>query len=838
MLSLSTLFLKMLNMSLTASWLIVAIIVLRPFLKKTPKFITVLLWGLVGLRLLLPFPIESMFSLVPNSEPIPQDIAYSNTPEINIGYASIDSVINPVITETFTPDPTASVNPLQVVTAVAALVWVIGVMAMLLYSLISYLYLRHKVRISLLYRDNIYFCDNIDTPFILGVFLPKIYLPSGLSEKDIDYVVNHEKIHLARKDHLWKPLGFTLLAVYWFNPLIWVAYILLCRDIEFACDEAVIKKYDATDKKGYSEALVTCSIHRRSILACPLAFGEVGVKGRIKSVLNYKKPAFWIILVGVIVSIVLTVCFMTTRADSYTSVSASNKLSEELSEAVERAVNTRDSLDYGLRFSAYEIIGSKSKGDTTTVYMWLYSIEYYVVTCVPQLPEAGKSYILTAITLKKTERGYETLDFWQPRDGSFYNDDIKANVPLLLRPKLNKSQDYVEKLENKCRKKFENYWHNGKSDTNDPYRSLMLTWPEYFTLSTDNGLAVYVWMIKENEYRCGISADKKRGYLDPALQDLRPTTVDQMKTILKYYNMPTREVTIYPLIKNDSSYLYAIDNKYCRNIQHLFYEQAPIDAPTSLPSGLYDEWGLLLFNISLTDNTFILDFKKNPTKTNKNHIVTYGPEYDLNVVYNGKIITFGEYMRDVLKREYEDRVFSWDAVLYTLPDNGSYTFNVDLNSFCSDFPAGKYIVSKPVTIETEDGTRWKKTYYCTIDYSPTQRVIEPNIDFSTLNLSSADNILVLKGNDAKIFNMSDEIVSKIKRLKGNSPISSFGYSGATYAIYIRRGEQVLYQFTILPNDRESGWIFYGNYDNVYKCIYTSDLFVYHLDEYLDSFFND
>ena len=596
MLSLSTLFLKMLNMSLTASWLIAAILVLRPLLKKTPKLVTVLLWGLVGLRLLLPFSIESMFSLVPNSEPIPQDIAYSNTPEINIGYASIDSVINPVITETFTPDPTASVNPLQVVTAVAALVWVIGVAAMLLYSLISYLYLKHKVRINLLYKDNIYICDNIDTPFILGVFSPKIYLPSGLPEKDIDYVVNHEKIHLARKDHLWKPLGFTLLAVYWFNPLIWVAYILLCRDIEFACDEAVIKKYDATDKKGYSEALVTCSIHRRSILACPLAFGEVGVKGRIKSVLNYKKPAFWIILVGVIVSIVLTVCFMTTRSDADTMVDTSGQLSDELDNAVEEAIYCHD-LGKGFRFSAYEVIGSKKRGNATTVYMWLYTIECTVDNHAFKPKENGSSYILTAITLQKTEKDYKAIDYWQPRDGSYYDDDIKANVPLIIRLKLHKSQQYVERLEKECKQKMEN---SGIiiDVFPDPFEEVKASLPEYFNLSTDNGLAVYVWMESENLYCCGIAEGKNRGYLDPALQDLRPATLSEMNLILHYYNLPEKDIIIYPLIKNSSNYSYPIDDRYCANIQDLFRKYSTINIPTASSRGLYDEWGVGLTHIA------------------------------------------------------------------------------------------------------------------------------------------------------------------------------------------------------------------------------------------------
>ena len=304
-------FLKLLNLSLTASWLCLAVLLVRLLLKKAPKAISCALWALVGLRLLFPFSIESVLSLVPSAEPLPEDILLSPTPTINSGIPIVNEVVNPVISGSLAPNPGDSVNPLQVITTVAGYVWLVGMAAMLVYMLVTYLRVRGKVTEAVKIEGNVYECDHVDTPFILGVIRPRIYLPSSMNEADRAFVIAHEKAHLRRLDHVWKPLGFVLLTVYWFNPLLWLGYILLCRDIELACDEKVIKELGTDIKKQYSEALINCSVPRRAISACPLAFGEVGVKDRIKSVLNYKKPAFWIILVAVVALVVTGVCFLT-----------------------------------------------------------------------------------------------------------------------------------------------------------------------------------------------------------------------------------------------------------------------------------------------------------------------------------------------------------------------------------------------------------------------------------------------------------------------------------------------------------------------------------------------
>ena len=305
-------FLKLLNLSISASWLVLAVLVLRLISKRSPKWVNVLLWGIVALRLVLPFSIESALSLIPSAETVsPAAVQFAPAPTITSGVSVIDNAVNPSLSEHFAAVPTASVNPLYVWAYLAGWVWLIGLGAMLLYALVSYLRLRRRVSVSLPVQDHIYLCDAISSPFILGVVKPHIYLPSGLDEVQRQNVLAHEQAHLARRDHWWKPLGFALLAVYWFNPVLWLAYTLLCRDIELACDERVIRTMDESAVKTYSTVLLACSMPRKAVITCPLAFGEVGVKERVKNALRYKKPAFWVVAASVAVCVVVAVCFLT-----------------------------------------------------------------------------------------------------------------------------------------------------------------------------------------------------------------------------------------------------------------------------------------------------------------------------------------------------------------------------------------------------------------------------------------------------------------------------------------------------------------------------------------------
>lgn len=313
------LFLKIINMSISASWLVLAVLILRFVLKKAPKWINVLLWGIVAIRLIFPFSFESTLSLIPSAETIPLNIGMDTTPTINSGISAINNAVNPIISQSNTPMAGASVNLLQITIGIYEYIWIFGMIALALYTAISYWRLRRKVDTAVRYKDNIFQSENVSFPFVLGIIKPRIYLPFKMNGQYLEHVVAHEQAHICRKDHWWKPLGFLLLMIHWFNPLMWLAYVLLCRDIELACDEKVIKELGNEQRGDYTQALVACSVNRRMIAACPLAFGEVSVKERVKSVMNYKKPAFWVIIISVIVCVGVAVCFLTNpKQDSYT----------------------------------------------------------------------------------------------------------------------------------------------------------------------------------------------------------------------------------------------------------------------------------------------------------------------------------------------------------------------------------------------------------------------------------------------------------------------------------------------------------------------------------------
>lgn len=313
------LFLKLINMSISAGWLILAVIVLRLLLKKAPKWIACLLWAIVAVRLICPVSFESMFSLIPSAETIrPDAVLYSSEltgpqtePVVQSGVTVIDRALNPIIQDSLAPEIGDSVNPLQVWLFAGGILWAAGFAALLGFALFGYLRMRSRVRESVLLRENIWICDAVRSPFILGLIRPRIYLFSGTEETQMDYILAHERAHLKRRDHWWKALGYLLLSVYWFNPLIWAAYVLLCRDIELACDEKVIKDLNMSRKKAYSNALVSCSMRSRRMLVCPLAFGEIGVKERVSKVLQYKKPTFWMIAAAVTACLVVAACFLT-----------------------------------------------------------------------------------------------------------------------------------------------------------------------------------------------------------------------------------------------------------------------------------------------------------------------------------------------------------------------------------------------------------------------------------------------------------------------------------------------------------------------------------------------
>ena len=307
----SEVFLTVLNMSIASCWLILAVILTRLCLKKAPRRIVCLLWILVLIRLVCPILPESRISAIPSGETIPTDIALSPSPAIHSGVPFVNEAVNPVLADSLTPQPGDSVNPLQVWIPAAAAIWLAGVAGMLLYALVSYLRLRLRVRAAARVSEGVYVCDDIESPFILGLFRPCIYVPSALDGAALDAVIAHETAHLRRRDPWWKPLGFLLLAIHWFNPLCWLAYVLLCRDIELACDERAIRDMDAARRADYSQALLNLSVRQRTLPACPLAFGEVGVRERVRWVLRYRKPALWLAILAAAACLVVGVFFLT-----------------------------------------------------------------------------------------------------------------------------------------------------------------------------------------------------------------------------------------------------------------------------------------------------------------------------------------------------------------------------------------------------------------------------------------------------------------------------------------------------------------------------------------------
>ena len=312
-------FLKIINMSISASWLIFAVLILRLVLKKAPKWVNVLLWGIVAIRLICPFSFESALSLIPSAETFPKKIISGPSFDVQSGITPVDNRINDYLGDRYFEGVTVPANNGNTIMTILTIVWTIGILLLVAYTVISYWRLHREIDTAVRYKDNIFQSENVSSPFVLGLIKPRIYLPFKLDGQDMEHVVAHEQAHIRRKDHWWKPLGFLLLTIHWFNPLMWLAYVLLCRDIELACDEKVIKGLSNEQRADYMQALVACSVNRRMIAACPLAFGEVGVKERVKSVMNYKKPAFWVIIIAVIVCVGVAVCFLTNpKQDRYT----------------------------------------------------------------------------------------------------------------------------------------------------------------------------------------------------------------------------------------------------------------------------------------------------------------------------------------------------------------------------------------------------------------------------------------------------------------------------------------------------------------------------------------
>mgnify|MGYP000197018802 FL=1 len=357
-------FLKLVNLSISASWLILAVLVLRVVLKKAPKWVMPLLWGVVALRLVCLFSIESALSLIPSAETIPSEIVTETREPVLYEQATLDIVTNPTLPSAAEVPVGVSRQQAQVDFNIYSVLWLAGMAALLVHALVSAGKLKRKLATAILLRDNIYESEFVDSPFVFGVVKPNIYLPMHMDEGTAAYVIAHEHAHLARRDHWWKVLGYLVLALHWFNPLVWVAYILFCRDIELACDEKVVRGLDGAARADYSQALLSCAAPKRAVAACPLAFGEGNIKTRVKSALHYKKPAFWVAAAAVLAVVIVAVCFLTNPRSERGSLVWAQKLnaadvaSIELYVPAEEEARQYKKLDTEEMAQAVELINS------------------------------------------------------------------------------------------------------------------------------------------------------------------------------------------------------------------------------------------------------------------------------------------------------------------------------------------------------------------------------------------------------------------------------------------------------------------------------------------------
>lgn len=304
-------FLTLVNRGLSAGWLVLAVIAARFLLKKAPRWAVCALWGLVALRLLCPFSPESPLSLIPDAQPVSPEAVWNTVPAVEMAPDATEAPVSPVLEAVLPDGLPVSPTPAQRIVAAASILWCAGLAGMALYTLVSYRRLSRRVKGAVRIDGNLYQGAAIPTPFVLGVLRPRIYLPNTLSREDMPYVIAHERAHIRRRDPLWKALGFGLLSIYWFQPLLWLGYALFCRDMELACDEKVARALSPSHRANYSQALLNCSAGRRFLAACPVAFGEVGVKERVKRVLSFRRPTLLAVLAAVLICAVIAVCFLT-----------------------------------------------------------------------------------------------------------------------------------------------------------------------------------------------------------------------------------------------------------------------------------------------------------------------------------------------------------------------------------------------------------------------------------------------------------------------------------------------------------------------------------------------
>ena len=676
-------FLELFNLALSAGWLALAILIVRLLFPRLPKGMRMGMWALLGLRLCLPFSLESALSLIPSRETLPPEILFSPAPEIESGIPAVNAVLNPVISGALAPEMGASVNPMQVLLFIAGVIWAVGGAAMLLYGAISWLRLRWRVRISVPCGADALLCDGIDTPFILGLFRPRIYLPSGISEEHAAQVLLHERAHLARRDHIWKPLGFLLLAVYWFHPVFWFAFRAFAKDIEYACDARVIRDMDLAVRKSYSEALLAASVRRYS-LVCPLAFGEEDIRGRLKAVLSYKKPAFWLSIVGVVLCIALAVGFLTDPvrpswqsdnvgitglscgaeyenvvfAHEYDTLSGKNPHIEMRWEN-----QTEDrTLCFGEMFMLYR---GEERIDVDKVFP---------LTALMISPGRGASDTICLADIELTPGDYRLVkQFW-------FADDPDTKHEAYIRFRVGSIASFL-----------------GKCYSFDPESELILAEPSGLTLYVpDVGGCIYLGAELLGEY--DTYTELTRENFDLLFEKEKRS---EARTLRRNNNITVAvrdygKGLFWYLLEQKNGEIWFIEGeteKHRIRGAYRLREITPPEAESQEP----DPWGITMETIMGDGYDLMINLYRDGTVPVDGKLST-GPEFQIFRLKNGEYVPCTPL--DVL---------AFDTVMYPLPESGKLSIPGTLWSYRPLLP-GTYAVTKTVRLENPDGSYIDRTY--------------------------------------------------------------------------------------------------------------------------------
>ncbi len=427
-------FFKLLDMSVNAVWLIMAVFLLRLIFTKAPKSWRSVLWGLVGFRLVFPFSIPNPLSPIPYVKPsaVVTPSVTPSEPSAILNDVIISSESSEITGNIVTDTATSSLSLTEILSIAVPVIWLVGVCGMLLYAIISYARLYKLTKESVPSYKNFRLCDKIDSPFILGIFKPKIFLPSTITETSLSYVEAHELSHIKRLDHWRKLVAYIILSLHWFNPFVWVSYILFCRDTELACDEKATKNYEPTQKAGYTQALLYFSVPKNSLFICPFSFSESGIKNRIKSVLNYKKPAFWLILITIIATVVASVLVFSNPSKTNTEMPKEFDRDAAVSQAIKEYNLPEDSTLDIVPTESHIIYGRTKNGNQITVYLEAAYEGFTIDNPLGIVEQHGGAWCPTAITFEVHDDGsYKVLEYWTPEDGTYYASSIKKKFPPL-----------------------------------------------------------------------------------------------------------------------------------------------------------------------------------------------------------------------------------------------------------------------------------------------------------------------------------------------------------------------------------------------------------------------